>query len=70
MPQRNPIKNKLKDVFGDHIIGVGDDVEWPPCSPELTRCDFFLFGHLKNKVDKTPPTVLQELGDRIIQSAT
>ena len=64
------VKNRLKDVFGDRIIGVGHDVEWPPRSPDLTPCDFFLWGHLKNEVYKTPPTDLQELRNRIIQSAT
>ena len=66
MPQRNPNKNRLKDVFGDFIIGVGHDVEWPPRSSDLTTCDFFLRGHLKNKVYETRPTDLQELRDRII----
>ena len=60
----------MKDVFGDHIIGVGHDVEWPPRSPDLTPCDFFLWGHLKNEAYKTPPTDLQESRNRIIQSAT
>ena len=62
----------MKDVFGDHIIVAGHDVEleWPTHSPDLTPCDFFLWGHLKNEVYKTPPTDLQELRDRIIQSAT
>ena len=49
---------------------MGHDVEWPPRSPDLTPCDFFLWGYLKNEVYKTLPTDLQELRDRIIQSAT
>ena len=43
---------------------MGHDVEWPPRSPDSTPCDFFLWGHLKNEVYKTPPTDLQELRDR------
>jgi len=53
------VKNRLKDVFGDHIIGAGHDAEWPTRSPDLTPCDFFLWGHLKNKVYKTSPSDLQ-----------
>ena len=32
--------------------------------------DFFLWGHLKNKVYKTPPTDLQDLRNRIIPTVT
>ena len=46
------------------IIGLGHAVEWPPCSPYLTPCDF-LWGYLKNKVYERPPTDPQDLRDRI-----
>ncbi|KAF2367907.1 hypothetical protein FHG87_001352, partial [Trinorchestia longiramus] len=41
------------------------DVEWPPRSPDLTPCDFFLWGYLKNKVYFSPPQDLEELQNRI-----
>jgi hypothetical protein len=28
----------LLEVFGDHVISCG---LWPPCSPDLTPCDFY-----------------------------
>lgn len=60
-----PVKNRLFEVFGERVIGVGHRVEWPPRSPDLTPCDFFLWGYLKDKVYATPPTDLQELRERI-----
>jgi hypothetical protein len=37
----------LRQFFGERIISRG---RWPSRSPDLTPLDFFLFGHLKNKV--------------------
>ena len=37
------VRDRLIDVFGSNrVIGLGHDVEWPPRSPDLTPCDFFL----------------------------
>ena len=43
---------RLVEVFqnGSHIIGLGHGIEWLPQSPDLTPCDYFLWGYLKNKV--------------------
>lgn len=39
---------------------------WPPRSPDLTVCDFFLWGYIKDKVYVPPlPTNLEELKIRI-----
>ena len=40
-------------------------MEWPARSPDLTPCDFFLWGHLKNRVFSTPPHDIAELRERI-----
>jgi hypothetical protein len=37
----------LRQFFGNRVISRGI---WPSRSPDLTPLDFFLFGHLKNKV--------------------
>ena len=42
-------------------------MEWPPRSPDLTPCDFFLWGYLKGKVFTTPPNDLNDLRNRIQQ---
>ena len=50
------VRDRLIDVFGNNgVIGLGHDVEWPPRSPDLTPCDFFLWGYMKDKVFSTPP---------------
>jgi hypothetical protein len=36
---------------------------WPPRSPDLTTCDYFLWGHLKSTVYETNPHTIQELKD-------
>ena len=42
-------------------------MEWPPRSPDLTPCDFFLWGYIKNKVFTTPPENIDVLRQRIIE---
>ena len=40
--------------------------KWPPRSPDLTVCDFFLWGYVKGRVYVPPlPTSLDELQERI-----
>jgi hypothetical protein len=43
----------LLKVFGDHIISHG---LWPPRSPDLVPCDFYLWGNLKDKTYKETQT--------------
>ena len=38
------VKARLQEVFGQRIISLGNTVEWPPRSPDLTPCDFFSLG--------------------------
>ena len=44
------VKQTLSEQFGERIIGQRGTVKWPARSPDLTAADFFLWGHLKNKV--------------------
>ena len=59
------VRNRLAEVFGHRVIAINHDVEWPPRSPDLTCCDFFLWGHLKRKVFTTPPPDIATLRQRI-----
>ncbi|GFG35962.1 hypothetical protein Cfor_02926, partial [Coptotermes formosanus] len=34
---------------------------WPPRSPDLSTCDFYVWGYLKGKVYKSNPHTLDEL---------
>jgi hypothetical protein len=41
-------------------------VKWPPRSPDITPCDFFLWGHIKDLVYVPPfPRDVAELKERI-----
>ena len=36
-------------------------IEWSPCSPDLSRCDFFLWGYIKVHCYSENPTTTEEL---------
>ena len=61
----------LSRVLQQRWIGraaKGDNhlLPWPPRSPDLTTCDFFLWGFVKDSVYVPPlPMSLKELRDRI-----
>ncbi len=40
----------LKKYFGEKIISIKSEDIWPPYSPDLNPCDYFLWGFLKDKV--------------------
>ena len=50
-----------------NIQGLSKRFElWPPRSPDLTTCDFFLWGYVKDNAYKLPlPQNVRELQDRI-----
>ena len=49
----------LSKRFEQHLL-------WPPRSPDLTPCDFFLWGYVKDNAYKPPlPQNVRELQDRI-----
>ena len=54
-------------MFPGRLISLRGDVEWPARSPDLSPCDFFLWGYLKEKVFKHRPRSLEDLKERIQQ---
>ena len=56
---------KLRQMFPACLVSRKGDVEWPPRSPDLSICDFFLWGYLKEKVFRSRPHNLEELRMRI-----
>ena len=56
--------NMLGTVFPEHFESQNGNVQWPTCSPDLTNCDYFLWGFLKSKVYVIKPKV-NELKHRI-----
>ena len=59
-------RSSPKRMYGNiRVVALGHDLEWPPRSPDLTLCDFFLWGYLKNKVFSTPRQDIDVLCQRI-----
>lgn len=52
----------LEEVFGERLITCG---LWPPRSPDLNPCDYYLWGTLKDRVYVNSPHSLQELKENI-----
>jgi hypothetical protein len=42
--------------------------EWPPCSPDLTPLDFFLWGYVKERVFQEIRTTREDMMERIQQA--
>jgi len=55
----------VQELFGNRVISRFGDIPWPPRSPDLSVCDFFLWGYLKNRVYTTRPRTMDELKQRI-----
>ena len=56
----------LREKFGDQLIALGTKdnpipVSWPPHSPELNVCDYWLWSYLEMKVKKRKPNNRDEL---------
>lgn len=57
----------LNYYFDDRIISrkyierFGYGLSWPPYSPDLTPCDFFLWGYLKDRVYANRPNTIADL---------
>ena len=59
------VTERLRNLFGNQTVALNHRREWPPRSPDLTPCDFFLWGYVKCKVYKTPPPNIYALRERI-----
>ena len=51
----------LQDMFPSQVISLRGDIGWPPRSPDLNPCDFFLWGYVKSKVYEHRPSTLEHL---------
>lgn len=58
----------VNQLFPNRVISRNGDIAWPSRSPDLTACDFFLWGYLKSKVYQgNPPRTIEALKERIRQ---
>ena len=60
----------LGTVFPEHVVPQNGNMQWPAQSPDLTACDYFLWGFLKSKVYVTMPRNINELKHRISEVLT
>ena len=60
------VKRLLKDTFINRVISRDFDFPWPPRSPDLTPCDYWLWGYLKSRVYLRNPANIAELKESII----
>ena len=65
------VLESLNTTFHGHLITLDYDkvtdrgIEWPPYSPDLNCCDFFLWGHIKDRVYRTAPRTIEDLKEAI-----
>ena len=59
----------FNDNYFDGWIGRYSKHAWPPRSPDLNVCDFYLWDHLKQIVYSTPVNSLDELQVRLLNAA-
>jgi len=55
----------LKEMFPSRFSSLRDDIGWPARTPDLTTCDFFLWGYLKAEAYKHRPQTLKALKEAI-----
>ena len=60
------VKQLLRSHFGnERIISRQFPTAWPPRSPNLNPCDFWLLGYLKSMVHRDLITSLSDLKENI-----
>ena len=57
----------LREMFPGKLISLRGDIGWPPRSPDLNPCDFWLWGALKERVFATQHENLDDLKNTIRQ---
>ena len=57
----------LREMFPGHVVSLRGDIGWPPRSPDLSPCNFFLWGYLKAQVYQHRPQTLEALTEAITQ---
>lgn len=55
------VNQKLTTMFADRVRGLNKLWKWPPRSPDLIFQDFFLYGHIQNRIYHRPFDSYDEL---------
>lgn len=60
-----PVRQYLDHKLPNRWMGRGGPIPWPARSPDLTPCDFFLWGYLKDQVFRELPQNIPDLKTKI-----
>jgi len=61
------VRNFLDTEIFNWWIGRRGQIEWAPCSPDLSPLNYFLWDYLKGKVYVTKPRNLEELRQGLLK---
>ncbi|GBO02562.1 hypothetical protein AVEN_37061-1 [Araneus ventricosus] len=62
------VKQVLRQSFtNERVISPGFPTAWPPRSPDLTPCDFWLWGFIKDQVYRKQPATVFHLKGSVIR---
>ncbi|EFN66784.1 Transposable element Tc3 transposase, partial [Camponotus floridanus] len=62
------VVNFLNDRFSNRWMDTNGPMRWPPRSPDLTPCDFFLWGYIKDIVYAIIPENEEDLRYKITRA--
>lgn len=54
----------LRQMFPGRLVSLMGDLGWPARSPDLSMCDFFFWGYLKDKVFRHRPYTIEDLNEK------
>jgi hypothetical protein len=60
----------VRHMFPGRVISRFGDIPWPPRSPDLSTCDFILWGYPKSHVYAHNPLTLADLKETIKQESS
>ena len=55
----------LQMKFPGRVISNKSDFVWPPRSPDLNSCDFFLWGYMKEEIHRAQPGSTEDVKQMI-----
>jgi hypothetical protein len=51
----------VREMFLEDVISLRGELPWPARLPDLSACDYFLWGYLKTKVYTSRPWTISDL---------
>jgi hypothetical protein len=66
-PTHLVIHSEFSEMFPGHVVSWHGNIGWSPRSPDLSPCNFFLWGYHKAQVYQHHPQALEGLKKAITQ---